>query len=209
MFYRVNYENCRNLKKPMEKKMRKKFLLVLMACFFILSFSITSFAESSLPEEKQTILGLYVTAKQAFEKWHSDQLKVKILDVRTQAEYIFVGHTPMAINIPSQFFKTEADSKKIQPVMSLNTNFVSDVKKRFKETDTILVICRSGSRSAAAVNLLANAGFEAIYSITDGFEGDALNVPGSYNNGKRIVNGWKNSGAPWTYKIDPELMYVP
>ncbi len=27
--------------------------------------------------------------------------------------------------------------------------------------------------------------------------------------GKRMKNGWKNSGAPWTYELDPELMYMP
>jgi len=23
------------------------------------------------------------------------------------------------------------------------------------------------------------------------------------------VNGWKNSGLPWTYKIDPALLVLP
>ena len=189
--------------------MRKKYLLLLMACFAILSFSITCFADQSLPMGKQTSLGLYVTAKQAYEKWHTDPDKLKILDVRTQAEYIFVGHAPMATNIPFQFFKTDTGFKKIKPIMSLNENFVAEVKKKYKKTDTILIICRSGGRSAAAVNMLAKEGFKTAYSITDGFEGDKLKVPGSYKNGKRVVNGWQNSGAPWTYKLDPELVYAP
>ena len=108
--------------------MRKKYLLLSMVYFVILSFSITCFADQSLPMGKQTSLGLYVTAKQAYEKWHADQGRVKILDVRTQAEYIFVGHAPMATNIPFQFFKTDTGFKKIKPIMSLNENFVAEVQ---------------------------------------------------------------------------------
>lgn len=193
----------------MEMEMKKRLLLLLVVPFLVLSFLITSFADTSLPKKKQTDLGLYVTAKEAFTKWHTDPDKVKMLDVRTPGEYIFVGHAPMATNIPVKFLKTEVDSKKMKPVMHLNENFVDEVKKKFKKTDTIMIMCRSGARSAAAVNMLAKAGFKNVYNIIDGYEGDKLNVPGSYNNGKRLVNGWKNSGAPWTYKLDPKLMYLP
>ncbi len=92
--------------------------------------------------------------------------------------------------------------------MPLNENFVTDVKKKFKVTDTIMIMCRSGARSAVSVNMLARAGFKNVYNIIDGFEGDKLNVPESYNNGKRLVNGWKNSGAPWTYKLDHKKVYL-
>jgi hypothetical protein len=60
-----------------------------------------------------------------------------------------------------------------------------------------------------AVNLLAEAGFKQVYNITDGFEGDVVKDPESYYNGKRVKNGWRNSGAPWTYDLDPTLMYHP
>lgn len=39
-------------------------------------------------------------------------------------------------------------------------------------------MCRSGGRSAAAVNLLAGAGFTNVYNITDGMEGDKGGRPG-------------------------------
>ena len=70
-------------------------------------------------------------------------------------------------------------------------------------------MCRSGGRSAFAVNMLSKAGFKNVYNIIDGFEGDKVKNPNSYFNGKRLVNGWKNSGAPWTYDLDPKLMYLP
>jgi hypothetical protein len=44
-----------------------------------------------LPKGKQTSLGLYVTAKEAYDTWKTDPVKVKILDVRTAEEYLFMG----------------------------------------------------------------------------------------------------------------------
>jgi rhodanese-related sulfurtransferase len=67
-------------------------------------------------------------------------------------------------------------------------------------------MCRSGGRSAMAVNLLAQAGFKNVYNITDGMEGDAVKDPASVFMGQRLVNGWKNSGLPWTYKTDTAQM---
>jgi rhodanese-related sulfurtransferase len=183
--------------------------MLLIITLLFLSFTITSFADQSLPKKKQTVLKLYITAEEAYAKWLADSGNVKILDVRTPGEYIFVGHAPMATNIPLKFFKDSINPLTTKPIMPLNENFVDEVKKKFKESDTILVMCRSGGRSAASVNLLAKAGFKNVYNIVDGFEGDKLDVPGSYKNGKRLINGWKNSGAPWTYKLDRNLIHLP
>ncbi len=189
--------------------MRKGIVALLVVSLLILSLVVVSWADPTIPEKKQTELGLYVTAKEAFAKWHTAPDKIKILDVRTPGEYVFVGHAPMATNIPIKFFKEKIDAGKMKPIMPLNEKFVDSVKKKFKATDTILVMCRSGGRSALAVNTLAKAGFKNVYNIVDGFEGDKLHDPKSYNDGKRIVNGWKNSGAAWTYKLDPKLAYLP
>ena len=177
--------------------------------FLLLSFSTASKADSSLPSKKQTSLGLYVTAKEAFMKWHTAPDKIKVLDVRTPEEYIFVGHAPMACNIPVKFMTHKWSAEKKKPIMPKNSDFLSRVKKKFKLTDAIMVMCRSGSRSALSVNILAKAGYKNVYNITDGFEGDKVKNPQSYFNGKRLKNGWKNSGAPWTYKLEPKLMYLP
>ena len=48
----------------------------------------------------------------------------------------------------------------------------------------------------SAADLLANAGYTQVYSITDGFEGDAgKDGPQA---GQRIVNGWKNAGRSFS-----------
>ena len=162
-----------------------------------------------LPEGKQTSLGLYVTAQEAYDMWNADPEKVKILDVRTPEEYIFVGHPDMALNIPFLFPKYEWDANKRRYAVEPNGDFVADVKEHFAPDDTILAMCRSGGRSAWAVNKLAEAGFQNVYTIIDGMEGDKVNDPESLYHGKRMKNGWKNAGLPWTYDLDPELIWHP
>jgi len=161
-----------------------------------------------LPQGKQTTLGLYVTASEAFAMWKADPERIKILDVRTPEEYLFVGHAEMAINIPIAFVKYQWDVDKNQPVLEPNPDFVSSVKSRFRATDTLLVTCRSGGRSAMAVNTLARAGFKQVFNIVDGMEGDSVNDPASAFHGKRMKNGWKNCGSPWTYAVDPDLVWT-
>ena len=80
----------------------------------------------------------------------------------------------------------------------MNPDFIDHVKEVFKPDDTVVAMCRSGGRSAFAINMLAKAGFTKLYNIIDGFEGDTVNDPESVYYGKRMKNGWKNS-APWTY----------
>lgn len=171
--------------------------------FMLLTFTLNIYAQ--VPAAKQTKLGLYVTAKEAFEKYQADKTHVKVLDVRTPAEYIFVGHAAMAANIPYEFLAgVGADGKSM---MRTNSAFIKEVRAKFSPTDTILLMCRSGHRAAKAINMLSYAGFKNVYQVVDGFEGDKLNDPGNPNDGKRVVNGWKNAGLPWTYKLDANLIY--
>jgi rhodanese-related sulfurtransferase len=164
---------------------------------------------TNLPKEKQTALGLYVTAKEAYEKWKADPEKVMILDVRTQEEYLFVGHPTMAWKIPVAEQIYEWDAAKGQFPMKPLADFVSRVSQVAKLDDTILVTCRSGGRSAIAVNMLAKGGFKHVYNIIDGVEGDTIEDPDSVFVGQHLKNGWKNSGCPWTYKLTPDRMVLP
>lgn len=163
----------------------------------------------SLPKEKQTVLGLYVTAKEAYQKWQAEPEKVKILDVRTPEEFLFVGHPTMAWKIPVAAQVYEWDAGKGQFPMKLLPDFVSRVREVAKPDDTIFVMCRSGGRSAIAANLLAKAGFKHVYNIIDGMEGDSVEDPASVFLGQRLMNGWKNSGCPWTYNLTPDRMVLP
>ena len=60
-----------------------------------------------------------------------------------------------------------------------------------------------------AVNMLAEAGFQKVYNIVDGMEGDAIKDPDNVYYGKRMKNGWKNSGLPWTYDVNPNRCSFP
>ena len=162
-----------------------------------------------LPAGKRTTLELYVTARQAYDKWKAAPEKIRIIDVRTPEEFMFVGHAEMAWNIPVAAQSFEWDPEKQQFQLQLLPDFVARAQKIANPSDILLVMCRSGGRSAIAVNLLAKGGFINVYSITDGMEGDTVNDPGSVFNGQRLVNGWKNSGLPWTYSVNPDHMLLP
>ncbi len=168
----------------------------------------TPHSSHQVREGKVTSLGLYVTAREAYEMWKADPERVKVLDVRTFEEYVLIGHAEMAANIPLAFPTYTWDAGKGNYSVVINADFIAHVKERFKPDETILVHCRSGDRSAMAINALAKAGFTNLYNIIDGFEGDKVEDPESVYHGKRMRNGWKNS-APWTYDLDPELVWLP
>jgi rhodanese-related sulfurtransferase len=164
---------------------------------------------TELPKGKQTALGLYVTAREAYEKWKADPEKVIVLDVRTPDECLFVGHPDMAWTVPIATQTYAWDAVKQEFPMKLLSDFVARVSKVAKPDATILALCRSGGRSAIAANLLAQAGYQHVYNIVDGMEGDTVEDAQSVFAGQRLKNGWKNSGCPWTYKLTPDRMVLP
>ena len=183
--------------------MRKHVMFVLLVAV------IAALAMTASAQNVETKLGLYVTAKEAYDMWRADPEEVKILDVRTLAEYVFVGHAPMAYSIPAFFQTHRWDGKRKMFAMKPNPDFVTQVRKWAEAGDTILVTCRSGERGAMAVNLLADAGFTKVYNIVDGMEGGLVKDPENVFNGRRMKNGWENSGLPWTYEIDLERIWIP
>ena len=105
-------------------------------------------------------------------------------------------------NIPLAFQSFEWDPDKKGFHWDLNPEFLPAVQAWAKPGDTLLVSCRSGGRSAMAINLLARPATPAC-NILDGMEGGQVKDPDSVFDGMRMKNGWKNSGLPWTYEIDP------
>lgn len=131
-----------------------------------------------------------------------------IVDVRTRPEYVLIGHPTMAHHIPIKVWTGKHTSKGYG--MAMNDSFVKELKSRFNpKTDTLIFMCRSGSRSCSAADVTAKAGWPAdkIYNMVGGFEGDKIKNPDSALNGKRTMGGWQNEGLPWTYKVDDKLAY--
>jgi rhodanese-related sulfurtransferase len=149
------------------------------------------------------------TPREAFAKWQAAPDKVYILDVRTTAEFIFIGHAPMARNIPVKLLTDKWDADRRKPVMRANPNFLDDVKKTYKPDDAILVMCRTGERAADAIRQMKAAGFTSVLNIEGGFEGLRGTECTADGASRLIKPGWKNSGLIWTTALDPESMYLP
>ena len=82
-----------------------------------------------LQKEKQTTLGLYATAKEAYEAWSAAPEKVKILDVRTLDEYINIGHGTMAWNIPVLFQTNKWNEEQQGFALAPNPEFIAQAKR--------------------------------------------------------------------------------
>jgi rhodanese-related sulfurtransferase len=169
--------------------------------------------EPHLPAGKRTPQGLYATSLEAYERLRRLGDRGTLIDIRTRAEVAFLGMPSLAkANIPYLFVDLETwDDERDMFRMVPNGRFVQDVDALMKELgldkdSPVYLICRSGSRSAKAARLLHANGYTQVYTVTDGFEGDkAKSGP---QKGQRVVNGWKNSGLPWTYKLPKEAMYL-
>jgi rhodanese-related sulfurtransferase len=190
-------------------RMLASLLLVLASSGFAAGGDAAAKGPGDVPKAKQTSLGLYLTAREAYDKWKADPARVQIVDVRTPEEFVFVGHAEAAWNVPLMLQTYAWDASGRNLAMTPNPDFLARMKVLFKPSDTLLVMCRSGGRSARAVDLLAGAGFKQVYSVVDGMEGDPVDDPASPDAGKRVKNGWKNSGLPWTYDLDPGKMGLP
>jgi rhodanese-related sulfurtransferase len=92
--------------------------------------------------------------------------------------------------------------------METNKNYILGIEQALADNnltkdDAVIIMCRSGgTRGAPAANLLFEKGFKKVYVVTDGFEGSSLKD--GDKKGWRLKNGWKNSGLPWSYKLNKD-----
>lgn len=185
--------------------------LKLAAVALLLAFAATPASALDVPKEKQTKLGKYLTPKEAYEVVTAERAKTLFIDVRTRAELQFVGMTheidgQVAFVEMNEFGEWDAANNRFKldanPVFSQSVDKLLAAKGLTK-ADRVVVMCRSGDRSARAVNLLADVGYTNVWNQIEGFEGDLS------KEGRRDVNGWKNAGLPWTYKLDKTKVSLP
>ena len=162
--------------------MKNKLLWLGVLFFFIPATSALSFEE--------------ITPVDAYEMATTDA-NTFILDVRTIAEWKWVGHPGenklgegaalqgKVINISSRI------EKKGQ--MVVNKSFLKDVDDVFYDNPdvTLITMCRSGGRGAAAAQILEDNGYN-VFNMVEAFQGS------SDARGYRTVNGWVVSGLPYT-----------
>lgn len=169
---------------------------------------------SSLPEAKRTKSGQYLEAKEvpAAIAAAGGGGKVLFLDLRTRAEAMYVGMAEgvdaLVPYVEHQELMTDWDDKRAMYKLEPLQDFVPEVMRRLQakglaKDSIVILLCRSGDRSSKGADRLATEGFTKVYSVVDGFEGDMS------KDGRRSVNGWKNAGLPWSYKLDKSKMYFP
>lgn len=129
-----------------------------------------------------------ITPPEAWKMLEQDNNAV-LLDVRTTMEFEYIGHPIGAIHVPLM----EA------PAWQTDPDFCRKVREalhRVTDTDpqelTILALCRSGKRSETAAELLAAAGFNSVYNVIEGFEGDR-----DEHKHRSTLNGWRFHDLPW------------
>lgn len=187
-----------------------KACVIGLIVLFILSSFLTGCVDRT-PEKKHT--GLNILPAEAYKMWKADPERVIIIDVRTPEEYAYVGHPPMAYNIPTHFHTWEYDPEKKEWKMKANPDFVKEVMAKFDpKVHTLILLCRSAVRSCDAIIWLEKAGWpkEKLYNVLYGFEGPKSKRIYEGDEGWRTLPGsWRYERLPWTYDLDPKLMYKP
>ncbi len=106
----------------------------------------------------------------------------RLVDVRTKAEWDWVGRVPNAVEIEWLTY----------PGSQPNAHFIDQLKQTVPAEGIVLFMCRSGARSSAAAKAANEAGYHSSYNVLEGFEGDK-----DANNHRSSVNGWRAAGLPW------------
>lgn len=128
-----------------------------------------------------------ITPEQAW-KLLSDDPAAVLVDVRTEAEWRFVG-VPDLTSLGRRALFIEW----VRQDGSLNENFVEELTSSGCKPGSrpVVFLCRSGNRSIGAARAATAAGIEPSYNVLDGFEGDLD------EHGHRGRTGWKAVGLPW------------
>lgn len=162
--------------------------------------------------ERQTPWRLYVNSREAFDMKQAEGDKVLLVDVRDPIEIMFTGFAP-AVDVVVPFMTANRgkwNEKKSVYQVEKNPRFEADLAKALADRGLdkeapILLMCRSGGeRGAPSAKELWNKGYTKVFVVIDGFEGEPIK-DGERKNW-RLVNGWKNSGLPWGYKLDPSKL---
>ncbi|MFO0998015.1 MAG: rhodanese-like domain-containing protein [Alphaproteobacteria bacterium] len=130
-----------------------------------------------------------LTARESWELLERDA-KAVLVDVRSQAEWEFVGVPNLqdlgrsVVFVPWQIY----------PGMRPNPDFAAQVRAAGVPSDgPVIFLCRSGARSKAAAIAMTAQGYARCYNLAGGFEG-----PHDGERHRGTVDGWKAAGLPWT-----------
>jgi rhodanese-related sulfurtransferase len=111
-----------------------------------------------------------------------EQQAAVLVDVRTAEERKFVGYVPGSLHLPWL----------IGTAMQTNPRFLRELEAKVPKNAVVLLLCRSGARSVAAATAARRAGFQHVYNVLEGFEGEL-----DQNGHRGSRNGWRFRGLPW------------
>ena len=126
-----------------------------------------------------------VTPQEAYALVQADQ-RVKLIDVRTNAERDWVGKTVLPKG------QHGAVQWSTYPGGVPNPDFVQQLAALADKDDVLLFLCRSGVRSRHAAKAATEQGYTQCFDILEGFEGEK-----DANGHRKTVGGWCKAGLPW------------
>ncbi len=126
----------------------------------------------------------YAGAVPPAEAWALVQAgAVVFVDVRTAEERKFVGHVPGSLHV----------AWATGTALTRNPRFVRELEAKVGGKQApVLLLCRSGKRSALAAEAATKAGFTNVFNVLEGFEGE---INGLQQRGS--ADGWRFRGLPW------------
>jgi len=106
-----------------------------------------------------------------------------LVDVRSGEERKFVGQVPGSVHV----------AWATGTALTRNPRFLRELEAKVGKNDVVLLLCRSGKRSALAAEAATKIGFPAAFNVLEGFEGelDAANRRGA-------TGGWRFHDLPWS-----------
>lgn len=175
--------------------MFKKMFLVVIGLAFVFSTSSAVYAFEN------------IDPTQAYDATLKDS-NTFIVDVRTAAEWTWIGHPSKTKSCPEGVNSYDCGdelggkivniSYKIEKKdgMVVNGSFVTDLLEVFGDNPdiTLILMCRSGSRSVAAANLLEkNLVPYTLMNMVGGFQGGRAD----FGYRTKPESGWVNNGLPY------------
>jgi rhodanese-related sulfurtransferase len=110
------------------------------------------------------------------------QAGARLIDVRTRAEFDYVGRIPGSVEIEWQTY----------PGGHANKTFLAELRAQVDKDAVVMFICRSGVRSHSAAEAAVSAGFVQAYNVLEGFQGDK-----DAERRRDTIGGWRVAGLPW------------
>lgn len=133
-----------------------------------------------------------VPVDEVWKRLQSDPA-AKLIDVRTEAEWAYVG-VPDLARIGKEVLLVQWQT---YPDNRVDPRFAEQLsallaKAGVTKDSELFFICRSGGRSRSAALTMAAGGYSRCRNVADGFEGP---LDASRHRGR--VAGWKVAGLPW------------